>query len=139
MADKGRWGKRRPETGVAVEGLFTMPMSVRAAQLIAVAMAIIGVFCTAAAGWLFGSHSALLTAGGFVPAWLLGCLALVFGGIGEMVRMAGVWLAMIQLVWTVPSIMAGRPPGWLGPVGALALIVLLTRRSARVWFEPQFR
>ncbi|MFI5781659.1 hypothetical protein [Nocardia sp. NPDC051570] len=117
-------------------GIHRMPGPVRAAQLIALGMAALGIACTASAAWLFGTRLAMITAVAFVPSWLLGVLALAFGAVGNTLRIAAILLAGLAMVWTVPAITAGRPPGWLGPIASLIVIVLLFRRSARRWFEP---
>ena len=106
----------------------------RVARVLAWSMALIGLVCVASAGWLFGARSAGITAVFFVPSWLLGLLALAFGAVGEGIRVTAVLLAALNMLWTVPSIPAGRPPGWLGPASAILLVVLLFRRSARAWF-----
>ncbi len=113
-----------------------MPRPVRAAQLMALGMAMLGIVCTASAGWLLGAHLALVIAIAFVPSWLLGLLALAFGAVGNTIRIAAILLAGLNMLWTVPAITAGHPPGWLGPIVSVILIVLLFRRSARQWFEP---
>ncbi len=113
---------------------YRMPLSVRAAQVVALAMALIGLACTASAGWLFGLHSAGFTALYFIPSWLLGLLALAFGAVGGSIRITAVLLSGLDMLWTVPSIATGHPPGWLGPVSAVVLVVLLFRRSAGHWF-----
>ncbi|QIS23121.1 hypothetical protein [Nocardia terpenica] len=118
---------------------YRMPTAVRAARWIALSTAGVGIVCTAAAGWLFGARSALMIALSFVPNWLLGVVALAFGAVGDGIRVGAVLLAALSMLWTVPSIMLGHPPGWLGPAGALAMIVLLFRPSARAWFVPHAR
>ncbi|WP_216897019.1 hypothetical protein [Nocardia alni] len=117
------------------DGRCRMPRSVRAAQVMALAMALIGLVCTASAGWLFGPHSAGFTALYFVPSWLLGLLALAFGEIGGSIRITAILLSGLDMLWTVPSIATGHPPGWLGPTTAVVLVVLLFRRSACDWFD----
>ncbi|WP_157121057.1 hypothetical protein [Nocardia miyunensis] len=114
-----------------------MPGTVRVARALAWGMAIVGLVCVASAGWLFGARSAGITAVFFVPSWLLGLLALAFGAVGDGIRVTAVLLAALNMLWTVPSIPTGRPPGWLGPVSAIVLIVLLFRRSARAWFAGE--
>jgi hypothetical protein len=113
-----------------------MPIAVRTAQVIALAMAIVGLVCAASAGWLFGARSAALTALFFVPSWLLGLVALGFGAVGSSIRITAVLLATLNMLWTVPSVPVGHPPGWLGPVSAILIVLLLFRRSARDWFSP---
>jgi|GEM_PF-4514142 len=113
---------------------YRMPGTVRAAQVLALAMAAVGLVCTASAGWLFGMRSAALTALFFVPSWLLGLLALAFGAVGGSIRITAVLLAALDMLWTVPAIPAGHPPGWLGPLSAIVIVLLLFRRSARDWF-----
>ncbi|MBF6172971.1 hypothetical protein [Nocardia blacklockiae] len=115
---------------------YRMPASVRAAQLVALGMALVGLVCTAAAGWLFGGRSALITSLSFVPTWLLGLTALAFGAVGGGLRIGAILLAGLNMLWTVPSISGGHPPGWLGPASSVVIIVLLFRRAARDWFEP---
>jgi len=111
-----------------------MPAAVRVAQVVALAMAAVGLICVASAGWLFGARSAALTALFFVPSWLLGLVALGFGAVGSSIRITAVLLAALDMLWTVPSIPIGHPPGWLGPVSAIVIVLLLFRRSARDWF-----
>ena len=111
-----------------------MPIAVRAAQVVALAMAAVGLVCMASAGWLFGARSAALTALFFVPSWLLGLVALGFGAVGSSIRITAVLLAALDMLWTVPSIPVGHPPGWLGPVSAIVIVLLLFRRSSRDWF-----
>ncbi|MBF6333833.1 hypothetical protein [Nocardia transvalensis] len=117
-------------------GSARMPAAVRAAQLIAIGIAVVGVVCAATAWWLLGAHLALIVSIAFVPSWLLGLLALGFGAVGDKIRIGAILLAGLNMLWTVPSIAEGRPPGWLGPIASVVVIVLLFRRSARVWFEP---
>ncbi|WP_156959509.1 hypothetical protein [Nocardia sp. BMG51109] len=120
----------------AAEADWTMPGSVRTAQVVALGMALIGLVCTGAAGWLSGGRAALITSLSFIPTWLLGLTALGFGAVGAGIRVGAILLAGLAMLWTVPSIAIGRPPGWLGPVGSVIVIVLLFRRAARDWFEP---
>ena len=72
-----------------------------------------------------------------MASWLLGLVALTFGAEGDGIRVAAVLLAVLNALWTVPSIILGHPPGWLGPVVSILVIGLLLRRSARNWFEPE--
>lgn len=124
-----------PDPGLEMADAYRMPRVVRAAQVIAVLLAVIGVVCTATSGWLLGTPAAIDTAVPFIPAWLLGLVALTFNSIGQSVRIGGILLAALNMLWTVPSITEGRPPGPLGPLVSLAVIVLLFRREARDWFE----
>ncbi|PPJ22729.1 hypothetical protein C5E41_26095 [Nocardia nova] len=112
-----------------------MPFTVRAAQVLALGLAVVGVGCTVTAGWLSGSHIALITGLSFVASWILGAVALAFGAVGASIRISAVLLAVLNALWTVPSIVVGRPPGWLGPVVSVLVAGLLLRRSARDWFE----
>ncbi|MCC3317600.1 hypothetical protein [Nocardia africana] len=116
--------------------VYRMPFPVRAAQVLALGLAAVGVGCTVTAGWLSGSHVALITGLSFVASWVLGAVALAFGAVGASIRIAAVLLAVLNALWTVPSIVVGRPPGWLGPVVSVLVAGLLLRRSARDWFEP---
>ncbi|WP_459962767.1 hypothetical protein [Nocardia sp. IFM 10818] len=124
------------DQGSGVDDSYRMPRVVRVAQLFAVGLALIGVVCAASAGWLLGSKSAMMTALPFLPAWLLGLVALTFNAEGQSVRIGAILLAVLNMLWTVPSITDGRPPGPLGPLVSLVVIVLLFRREARDWFEP---
>ncbi|MQY18157.1 hypothetical protein [Nocardia macrotermitis] len=125
------------DKGIAAGEGFSMPGTVRVARVVAWGMAVIGLVCVASAGWLFGARSAGITAVYFVPSWLLGLLAFAFGAVGDGIRICAVLLAVLNMLWTVPSIPAGHPPGWLGPLSAIVLVVLLFRRSARAWFTGQ--
>lgn len=113
-----------------------MPRAVRAAQIIAVGQAVLGILCTASSGWLLGTKAAIATGVPFLAAWLLGLVALTFNSEGQSVRIGGILLAAMNMLWTVPSITDGRPPGPIGPIVSLVVIVLLFRREARDWFEP---
>ncbi|WP_030518798.1 UbiA family prenyltransferase [Nocardia sp. NRRL WC-3656] len=113
-----------------------MPFTVRAAQVLALGLAVVGVGCTVTAGWVSGWHVALITGLSFVASWILGAVALAFGAVGASIRISAVLLAVLNALWTVPSIVVGRPPGWLGPVVSVLVAGLLLRRSARDWFEP---
>ncbi|GAB2731126.1 hypothetical protein [Nocardia thraciensis] len=117
-------------------GEYRMPGAVRAAQLVALGMAAVGLICTASAAWLFGGRSAMITSLSFVPTWLLGLTALGFGAVGGGIRVGAILLAVLNMLWTVPSITAGHPPGWLGPASSIVVIALLFRRAARDWFDP---
>lgn len=128
MADNGIRAQRGPAAAPR------MPIAVRAAQVVALAMAVIGLACVASAGWLFGARLAVLTAVFFVPSWLLGLVALAFGAVGSSIRVTAVLLAALDMLWTVPAIATGHPPGWLGPISAIVIVLLLFRRSARDWF-----
>lgn len=116
---------------------YRMPRAVRAAQLLALGLALLGIACTASSGWLLGTRPALATAIPFVPGLLLGLVALTFNSEGQSVRIGAILVAAMNMLWTVPSVTDGRPPGPLGPIVSLAVIVLLFRREARDWFEPQ--
>ncbi|WP_157555213.1 hypothetical protein [Nocardia crassostreae] len=122
--------------GSGVDDGFRMPRAVRVAQVFAVGLALVGVVCVASAGWLLGSRSALMTAVPFLPAWLLGLVASTFNAEGQSVRIGAILLAGLNMLWTVPSITDGRPPGPLGTIVSLVVIVALFRREARDWFEP---
>ncbi|AHH21861.1 putative membrane protein [Nocardia nova SH22a] len=115
---------------------YRMPFTVRAAQVLAVGLAAIGLGCAVSAWWLSGFHAALVTGASFVASWLLGLVALTFGAEGDRIRATAVLLAILNGLWTVPSIILGRPPGWLGPAVSIVVIGLLLPRSARDWFEP---
>lgn len=112
-----------------------MPRVVRAAQVLAVGMGVLGVMCVAASGWLLGSKAAIATGVPFVPALLLGLLGSTFNSEGQAIRVGAILVAVLNMFWTVPSILDGRPPGPLGPLVSLVVIVLLFRREARDWFE----
>lgn len=111
-----------------------MPASVRAAQLLLLGLAGMGLVCAAAADWLLGIRSGLTIAVGFVPSWLLGLLACGFRAVGGGIRKAVLGLSLANLLWTIPSITQGLPPGWLGPAASIAVMVLLFRPAARAWF-----
>ncbi|WP_227979466.1 hypothetical protein [Nocardia spumae] len=115
---------------------YRMPFAVRAAQVLAVGLAVVGAGCAATSWWLSGPHAAMITGASFVASWLLGVVALAFGAEGGGIRITAVLLAVLNALWTVPSILVGRPPGWVGPVVSVLVIGLLLRRSAREWFEP---
>ncbi|WP_157574335.1 hypothetical protein [Nocardia jejuensis] len=125
-----------PDQGSGVDDSYRMPRAVRAAQIVAVLMAVIGALCVASSGWLLGGRSALMTAVPFLPGFLLGLVALTFRSVGQSVRIGAILVAALNMLWTVPSITDGHPPGPLGPLSSLVVIVLLFRREARDWFEP---
>ncbi|MFJ4653087.1 hypothetical protein ACIP5Y_17630 [Nocardia sp. NPDC088792] len=127
-----------PDQRPGLDDRYRMPRVVRAAQLVAVLLALMGILCTASSGWLLGAKPALLTAVPFVPAWLLGLVALTFNSEGQAVRIGAILIAVLNMVWTVPAITDGRPPGPLAPIASLVIIVLLFRREARDWFEPSY-
>lgn len=114
-----------------------MPKAVRAAQTLALGSAAIGLVCVASSGWLLGASAALATAIPFVPSWLLGLIALAFHSVGQSVRIGGILAAAVNMLWTVPSITDGRPPGPLGPLISLAVIMLLFQREAHDWFGAE--
>ncbi len=115
---------------------YRMPRVVRAAQVLALGLAVLGLTCVAASGWLLGAKAAIGTGVPFIPAFLLGLVALTFNSEGQSVRIGAILVAVMNMLWTVPSITEGRPPGPLGPLISLVVIVLLFRREARDWFEP---
>ncbi|MEC3951445.1 hypothetical protein VMT65_00220 [Nocardia sp. CDC153] len=115
---------------------YRMPRAVRAAQVLALGLAGLGVMCVASSGWLLGTRAAIQTGIPFVAAFLLGLVALTFNSEGQSVRIAAILVAAMNMVWTVPSITEWQPPGPLGPLVSLAVIVLLFRKEARDWFEP---
>ncbi|BAW03751.1 conserved hypothetical protein [Nocardia seriolae] len=108
----------------------------RAAQVLALGLAGLGIACVASSGWLLGARAAIPTVVPFVPAFVLGLIALTFNSEGQGVRIGAILVAVMNMLWTVPSITEGRPPGPLGPLVSLAVIVLLFRKEARDWFEP---
>ncbi|NNH74815.1 hypothetical protein HLB23_34045 [Nocardia uniformis] len=127
-----------PEQAETDEYCYLMPRSVRAAQVIVFGFAGVGIVCTASSGWLLGTHAALMTAVPFVPGLLLGLVGLIFNSEGQAVRISAILVAALNMLWTVPSISDGRPPGPLGIIASLAVIMLLFRRDARDWFEPSW-
>ncbi|APA94314.1 hypothetical protein KP696_17105 [Nocardia seriolae] len=126
----------QPDPGSGVGDRFRMPRVVRAAQVLALGLAGLGIACVASSGWLLGARAAIPTVVPFVPAFVLGLIALTFNSEGQGVRIGAILVAVMNMLWTVPSITEGRPPGPLGPLVSLAVIVLLFRKEARDWFEP---
>ncbi|WP_369023354.1 hypothetical protein [Nocardia cyriacigeorgica] len=116
----------------------TMPAPVRAAQIIS---------------WVFGAVGAALMAvavsadnwelvgaliGGYLPAVFLVILALGFGVNGNGVRMAAIVAASFGILFGLGGLAQGLPPGLLGLGMCLAIVILLSQRSAADWFKrPQ--
>ncbi|MEU6565117.1 hypothetical protein [Nocardia nova] len=135
-AESGSDSTSDPDATPDADHTYRMPFTVRAAQVLAIGLAAIGLGCAISAWWLSGFHAALVTGASFVASWLLGLVALTFGAEGDRIRVTAVLLAILNGFWTVPSIIVGRPPGWLGPAVSILVIGLLLPRSARDWFEP---
>ncbi|MBF6289403.1 hypothetical protein [Nocardia cyriacigeorgica] len=116
----------------------TMPAPVRAAQIIS---------------WVFGAMGAALMAvavsvdnwelvgaliGGYLPAVFLVILAFGFGVNGNGVRVAAIVAASFGIVFGLGGLTQGLPPGLLGLGMCLAIVILLSQRSAADWFKrPQ--
>ncbi|MBF6346032.1 hypothetical protein [Nocardia cyriacigeorgica] len=116
----------------------TMPAPVRAAQIIS---------------WVFGAVGAALMAvavsadnwelvgaliGGYLPAVFLVILALGFGVNGNGVRVAAIVAASFGILFGLGGLAQGLPPGLLGLGMCLAIVILLSQRSAADWFKrPQ--
>lgn len=116
----------------------TMPAPVRAAQIIS---------------WVFGAVGAALMAvavsvdnwelvgaliGGYLPAVFLVILAFGFGVNGNGVRVAAIVAASFGIVFGLGGLTQGLPPGLLGLGMCLAIVILLSQRSAADWFKrPQ--
>ncbi|TLF81081.1 hypothetical protein [Nocardia cyriacigeorgica] len=129
-----------PSPQVTVPQAFpiTMPAPVRAAQIVS---------------WVFGAVGAALMAvavsadnwelvgaliGGYLPAVFLVVLAFGFAVNGNGVRVSAIVAAGVGMLLGLGAMTQGLPPGFLGFGMCMAIVILLSQRSAADWFKrPQ--
>ncbi|MBF6455378.1 hypothetical protein [Nocardia cyriacigeorgica] len=123
---------------VPQQGPRTMPTPVRAAQILSWVFGAVGAgliaVAVAADNWeLVG---ALI--GGYLPAVFLVILAFGFGVNGNGVRVSAIVAACLGMLLGLGAVTQGLPPGLLGVGMCLAIVILLSQRSAADWFQrPQ--
>ncbi|MBF6439121.1 hypothetical protein [Nocardia cyriacigeorgica] len=132
----GAW--QAPHDAAPQQCPVAMPAPVRAAQIISWVFGAVGAgliaVAVAADNWeLVG---ALI--GGYLPAVFLVILAFGFGVNGNGVRVSAIVAACLGMLLGLGAVTQGLPPGLLGVGMCLAIVILLSQRSAADWFQrPQ--
>ncbi|MGW5868177.1 DUF3824 domain-containing protein [Streptomyces sp. NPDC055239] len=112
-----------------------MPGVVRAAQIVVwvlsglVLLGTIGVAATGdpqTAGAAAGVNLCLLVAGGF---------AFTFKNAGNGVRVTCIVLMSVQIAFGLGGLASGNPGGFLGLLGSIASVILLSQGVAGAWFK----
>ncbi|MGQ4599697.1 hypothetical protein [Nocardia sp. R6R-6] len=112
-----------------------MPRPVRAAQIISWLFGGLGVALAVLAGAMNKPELCGALIGGFLPAFFLALFACGFTVNGNGVRVAAIVFAGVGILWGLSGMSQGRPPGLLGFGASLAIVILLSQRSAGAWFK----
>ncbi|MFH8797980.1 hypothetical protein ACH4F6_00030 [Streptomyces sp. NPDC017936] len=113
---------------------LTMPASVRSAQVVNFVIAGLGSLLTVVVGAAAGAEAAGRSLAGYLTAFVLCVLAFLYPKAGNGVRVASVVLAVLQILAGAGAA-ANHDSGGVVPLGgAIAVVVLLTQRSAIQWF-----
>ncbi|MEU3843300.1 hypothetical protein AB0E88_25070 [Streptomyces sp. NPDC028635] len=113
---------------------YAMPQAVRGAQVLNFVMGGLGVLFTVLAGALVSAYAAGRVLAPFLPACVLFVLAFLYPKAGNGVRIASIVLAAVQILIALGATANGTPGAVVPLGGAVAVIVLLGRRSASQWF-----
>ncbi|MFD6159937.1 hypothetical protein ACFWF7_43455 [Nocardia sp. NPDC060256] len=115
--------------------LTTMPGSVRAAQVVSIIFGALGILLVVVAMALGRYELAGGLIAGFLFAIIIAGFALAFGSAGNGVRTTVIVLASIEALFGLAGIGAQLPPGLLGLIVGVTVIITLSRASAGAWFK----
>ncbi|MFF3977412.1 hypothetical protein [Streptomyces sp. NPDC001828] len=112
----------------------SMPGGVRAAQVVVFAMCGFSALGSVVMGAAGGAEAAGYMIGANLFGWVLLVFAFLFGGGRGGVRVSAIVFASLQILAGLGAIGGGRPAGALGGLASIAVVVLLSQRSAGQWF-----
>ncbi|MGP3777129.1 hypothetical protein ACTWJ8_40475 (plasmid) [Streptomyces sp. SDT5-1] len=113
-----------------------MPTSVRAARIINFATMGLAVVMTIAVGYVSGAEAAGAVFGTHLMGCVLFIMAFCYHSAGNWSRITSIVLACIQILMALRGAATGTAPGGIfALIGALALIVTLSQKSAGAWFK----
>ncbi|MEV6768652.1 hypothetical protein AB0N05_08445 [Nocardia sp. NPDC051030] len=112
-----------------------MPGTARAAQIISWLFGGIGIALSVLAGVLGKPELCGTLIGGFLPAFFLALFAFGYTANGNGLRVAAIVFASIGILWGLSAMTQAKPPGLLGFGASLAIVILLSKRSAGDWFK----
>lgn len=107
----------------------TMPKPVRAAQIISWVFAVIGIALAGVGFALDNDDLVAVSLAGYLPAFLLAILAFGYTVNGNGLRIAAIVCASFGILWGLSS----TTPVTI--VASLAIVILLSRSSAGLWFK----
>ncbi|MEU0541191.1 hypothetical protein ABZ319_15095 [Nocardia sp. NPDC005978] len=121
--------------GAAPAPVLRMPASVRAARIITLVFAGLGVLLVVTLLATGKTSMAMRDGLGYLPTILLGALALRFVRGAERIRLYAISVATVQaLLGLAVFAKVILPPGPLATIAGVVVVVLLTRASAKQWF-----
>ncbi|MEC4015373.1 hypothetical protein [Streptomyces sp. H27-D2] len=113
-----------------------MPTSVRAARVtIFVMTGLIILLMAALVGIAGNSRAAGAVCGQNLLGWVLFILAFRYRTAKNGVRVTSIVLASVHILLTLSATFRGVPGGIFALAGAITIVVLLSRRTAREWFN----
>ncbi|APA99916.1 hypothetical protein [Nocardia seriolae] len=113
----------------------TMPGPVRAAQIISWLFGGLGIGLSVLAGVLGKPELCGALVAGFLPAFFLALFAFGYTVNGNGLRIAAIIFASFGILWGLGGMASKQPPGFLGLAASIAIVVLLSQRSAGAWFN----
>ncbi|MYU25970.1 hypothetical protein [Streptomyces sp. SID8352] len=128
------YGGMYPPAPYPPYGPYTMPGTVRAAQIVIWSMGGLVLMAILAGGYDAGPRVAGALFGTNLMGWALCVLAFFYPSHGDGVRITSMVLAGVQIVMSVAGL-TGRLAGVnLALLGSVALLVLLNQGTAKRWF-----
>ncbi|MFD7844731.1 hypothetical protein ACFV4K_17560 [Nocardia sp. NPDC059764] len=113
----------------------TMPGSVRAAQVISSIFGGLGLALTVLAGVIAGAGAAGAMCFGYLFSMILALVAIGFRNGGSGTRTTALVLASIEMVIGLGGMGAKQPPGALGLIASLVIVILLAQSGSAAWFK----
>ncbi|MFE6859834.1 hypothetical protein [Nocardia sp. NPDC057668] len=113
----------------------TMPASVKAARVVSFLFGGLGLVIVVAVSALGDAYAAGVAVGGFAVPILLAGFAFGFGSGGNGIRVTAIVLAVITMLMGLGGAASQSPPGPLGLIVGLAVLILLCQSSASAWFK----
>lgn len=116
-----------------------MPSNVLAAQVISFLFGGLGILLTLVVGAAVGAEAAGGVTFGFLFAMIMAAFAFACGRGGNSTRVTLIVLGYIEMVIGLGGMASQNPPGLLGFGASLAVVILLSKNSAKAWFNrPRF-
>ncbi|MGX1807634.1 hypothetical protein ACWIGI_18100 [Nocardia sp. NPDC055321] len=112
-----------------------MPSAVKAARVIAFLFGGLGIAVIVAATTLGNAYLAGAAVGGFFAPIVLAGLAFAYGSGGNGLRVTSIVFAVITAFMGLGGAASQSPPGPLGFIVGVALVILLSGRNASAWFK----
>ncbi|MGW4355013.1 hypothetical protein ACWELJ_23305 [Nocardia sp. NPDC004582] len=113
----------------------TMPGSVRAAQVISFIFGGLGLALTVLAGVIAGAGAAGAMCFGYLFPMILALVAIGFRNGSGGTRTTALVLASIEMVIGLGGVGAKQPPGLLGLIASLVIVILLAQSGSAAWFK----